>query len=119
MPVRICSARPPSVINGRIHLDTRFDTLGLETDVALAPLSFEGIRRAFPTLRARGDLRGRFVSAGTLVLAGINQGFDAAINFGAQRDLKLGVQFTTLGQEESDEDHCPSGGFGKAVFSSL
>ncbi len=42
------------------------------------------------------------LSSGTLVLAGINQGFDAAINFGAQRELKLGVHFTTLGQEESD-----------------
>lgn len=42
------------------------------------------------------------LSSGTLVLAGINQGFDAALNFGAQRELKLGVQFTTLGQEESD-----------------
>ena len=42
------------------------------------------------------------LSSGTLVLAGINQGFDAAINFGAQRALKLGVHFTTLGQEESD-----------------
>ena len=42
------------------------------------------------------------LSAGTLVLAGINQGFDAAINFGAQRALMLGVHFTTLGQEESD-----------------
>ena len=42
------------------------------------------------------------LSSGTLVVAGINQGFDAALNFGAQRELKLGVQFTTLGQEESD-----------------
>ncbi|MBL8597689.1 MAG: AsmA family protein [Devosia sp.] len=42
------------------------------------------------------------LSSGTLVLAGINQGFDAAINFGAQRELKLGVHFTTLGQEESN-----------------
>ena len=51
---------------GQVHLDTRFDTLGLATDVALDPLSFEGIRRAFPTLRSRGEVRGRFRSEGTL-----------------------------------------------------
>ncbi|HEY9505877.1 MAG TPA: translocation/assembly module TamB domain-containing protein [Gemmatimonadales bacterium] len=59
-------SRPVSVMVGQVHLDTRFDTLGLATDVALDPLSFEGIRRAFPTLKARGELRGRFRSEGTL-----------------------------------------------------
>ena len=42
------------------------------------------------------------LSAGTFTVAGINQGFDAAIGFGAQRELKLDMHFTTLGQEESD-----------------
>jgi hypothetical protein len=42
------------------------------------------------------------LSAGTLIVAGINQGFDAAVGFGAQRELKLDVHFTTLGQEESE-----------------
>ncbi|MEO7223929.1 MAG: AsmA family protein, partial [Devosia sp.] len=42
------------------------------------------------------------LSAGTFTVAGINQGFDAAVGFGAQRELKLNVHFTTLGQEESD-----------------
>jgi hypothetical protein len=42
------------------------------------------------------------LSSGTLTVAGINQGFDAAIGFGAQRELKLDMHFTTLGQEESD-----------------
>jgi translocation and assembly module TamB len=58
--------RPLSVVVGQVHLDTRFDTLGLATDVALDPLSFEGIRRAFPSLRTRGEVRGRFRSEGTL-----------------------------------------------------
>ena len=58
--------RPASVAIGQVHLDTRLDTLGLATDLALDPLSFEGIRRAFPTLRSRGELRGRFRSEGTL-----------------------------------------------------
>ena len=58
--------RPASVATGLVHLDTRFDTLGLVTDVVLDPLSFEGIRRAFPTLETRGEVRGRFRSSGTL-----------------------------------------------------
>jgi translocation and assembly module TamB len=58
--------RPFSQATGRVYLDTRFDTLGLATDVTLEPLSFDGIRRAFPSLAARGDLRGTFRSQGTL-----------------------------------------------------
>ena len=58
--------RPPSQLEGTVHLDTRFQNLGLATDVTLDPLSFEGIRRAFPSLKALGDLRGRFQSRGTL-----------------------------------------------------
>ena len=58
--------RPPSLLDGTVHLDTRFQTLGLATDVTLDPLSFEGIRRAFPSLKAQGELRGRFQSRGTL-----------------------------------------------------
>jgi translocation and assembly module TamB len=58
--------RPPSLLEGTIHLDTRFETLGLVTDVTLDPLSFEGIRRAFPSLKAQGELRGRFQSRGNL-----------------------------------------------------
>jgi translocation and assembly module TamB len=64
--------RPPSVAVGLVHLDTRFDTLGLVTDVALEPLSFDGIRRAFPTLKTRGEVRGRFQSSGTLSRLEVN-----------------------------------------------
>jgi translocation and assembly module TamB len=58
--------RPPSTVTGLVHLDTRYDTLGLLTDVSLEPLSFEGIRRAFPSLKSRGELRGRVESEGRL-----------------------------------------------------
>jgi translocation and assembly module TamB len=58
--------RPASEATGLVHLDTRSDTLGLVTDVAVEPLSFEGIRRAFPSLKARGDVRGRFYGEGNL-----------------------------------------------------
>ena len=58
--------RPVSQATGAVHLDTRFDTLSLATDVTFDPLSFEGIRRAFPSLASRGDLRGTFRSRGTL-----------------------------------------------------
>ncbi len=58
--------RPPSTAAGTVHLDTRFDSLALLTDVVFDPLSFDGIRRAFPSLKTKGDLRGRFRSEGTL-----------------------------------------------------
>ena len=58
--------RPPSQLEGTVHLDTRSDVLGLNTDVVLDPLSFDGIRRAFPSLKARGEIRGPFQSQGTL-----------------------------------------------------
>ncbi len=58
--------RPASEIEGIVRLDTRTDTLGLTTDVALQSLSFDGIRRAFPTLEADGSLTGRVRLDGTL-----------------------------------------------------
>ena len=60
------AARPVSQATGTVHLDTRFDTLALGTDVTLDPLSFDGIRPAFPSLVSHGDLRGTFRSQGTL-----------------------------------------------------
>jgi translocation and assembly module TamB len=57
---------PPSQLEGMVHLDTRFKTLGLGTDVTLDPLSFEGIRRAFSSLKTRGEVRGHFRSQGNL-----------------------------------------------------
>ena len=58
--------RPPSMLEGTVHLDSRFEVLGLGTDVSLDPLSFEGIRRAFPSMKSRGEVRGRFRSQGNL-----------------------------------------------------
>jgi translocation and assembly module TamB len=57
---------PPSQLEGTVHLDTRFQTLGLGTDVSLDPLSFEGIRRGFPSLKTRGEVRGHLRTEGTL-----------------------------------------------------
>ena len=57
---------PPSQLEGTVHLDTRFNVLGLGADVTLDPLSFEGLRRAFPSMKTRGEVRGQFRSQGTL-----------------------------------------------------
>ena len=57
---------PPSQLEGTVHLDTRSAVLGLGTDVTLDPLSFEGLRRAFPAMKTRGEVRGQFRSQGTL-----------------------------------------------------
>ena len=58
--------RPPSTATGPSISTPARDSLALATDVVFEPLSFEGIRRAFPTLKTRGELRGRFRSEGTL-----------------------------------------------------
>jgi len=58
--------RPPSTATGTLYLDTRSDSLSMVTDVTFDPLSFEGIRRAFPTLKAQGELRGPFRGQGRL-----------------------------------------------------
>ena len=58
--------RPASVATGTVHLDTRSDSLTLATDVEFDPLDFEGIRRAFPSLKTRGELRGHFRGEGKL-----------------------------------------------------
>jgi autotransporter translocation and assembly factor TamB len=58
--------RPVSRLEGRVHLDTRGEVLGVGLDVQLEPLSFEGIRRGFPALRSRGDVSGHLAMDGTL-----------------------------------------------------
>ncbi len=64
--------RPVSEMEGIVRLDTRTDTLGLAADIALQPLSFEGIGRAFPTLEADGSLTGRVRLDGTLAQLQVN-----------------------------------------------
>ncbi len=58
--------RPPSRLQGRVRLDTRGSVLGLEADVVLDSLRFDGIRRTFPTLTANGGLGGRLKLGGSL-----------------------------------------------------
>jgi hypothetical protein len=59
-------ARRRSHLAGMVRLDTRGAILGVETDVVLDSLAFDGIRRTFPTLKATGALGGRVKLAGTL-----------------------------------------------------
>ena len=71
--------RTPSQLEGTVHLDTRGRVLGLDTDVMLDPLSFDGIRRAFPSLGARGELRGPFQSRGTLARLAVDASLSGQI----------------------------------------
>ena len=57
---------PQSRLNGTVRLDTRGAVLGLETDVVLDSLRFEGIRRAFPGLKTQGALGGSVKLNGVL-----------------------------------------------------
>lgn len=59
-------ARPASRLSGTARLDTRGMVLALDADVVLDSLYFEGIRRGFPTLTARGALGGRVKLSGVL-----------------------------------------------------
>ena len=52
-------ARPESIVDGYLRLDSRTDSIKVAADVTLAPLSFEGIRATFPSILSEGTLRGR------------------------------------------------------------
>jgi translocation and assembly module TamB len=55
-----------SAIEGLVRLDTRGEVLGLETDIALDPVDFDGIRGSFPGLTLDGELTGTLRSVGDL-----------------------------------------------------
>jgi hypothetical protein len=97
--------RPVSELDGTVRLDTRGDTLALATDVALQPLSFDGIRPAFPSLTSRGSVTGRVRLNGTLARLDVDAALSGEIGtlearggatvqpprWGAQ-DLQLGFE---------------------------
>jgi len=58
--------RPVSVASGAVTFDSRGKTLGLASDLTFDPLDFDGIRRAFPSLKSRGRLSGRVHTSGFL-----------------------------------------------------
>ena len=55
-----------SAIEGLVRLDTRGEVLGLETDLQLDPIDFDGIRGSFPGLTMRGEITGSLKSVGDL-----------------------------------------------------
>lgn len=57
---------PVSEVVGTVHLDARSETLGIETDLRLNPLSFDGIRQSFPGLEIQGQVTGTLRTSGTL-----------------------------------------------------
>lgn len=61
-----------SAIQGRVRLDTRGSVLGLESDIELEPLDFDGIRGSFPALTLRGQLAGHVQTSGDLSHLGLN-----------------------------------------------
>lgn len=58
--------RPVSAFDGIVRLDTRGTVLAVDLDVALDPLSFEGVRRGFPGLESQGSVSGRLAMRGRL-----------------------------------------------------
>lgn len=61
-----------SAIEGLVRLDTRGEVLGLETDIALNPIDFDGIRGSFPGLTLSGELTGRVKAVGDLARLAID-----------------------------------------------
>lgn len=70
---------PVSAADGTVHLDTRGAVLGLDADVHLAPLAFDGIRPAFPSLKTRGRVSGHFEAHGTLALLRVDADLTGAL----------------------------------------
>ncbi len=58
--------RPVSVARGRVHFNTLGTSLGLDSELRLDPLSFDGIRAGLPALRAQGSVTGTVQTSGTL-----------------------------------------------------
>lgn len=58
--------RPLSALTGRTRLDTRGSLLGLDAKLTVDTLSFDGIRRSFPTITMAGDVRGTVSLVGFL-----------------------------------------------------
>ena len=61
-----------SAIEGLVRLDTRREVLGLETDIALDPIDFDGIRGSFPGLTMKGEMTGTLKSRGDLARLAID-----------------------------------------------
>jgi hypothetical protein len=55
-----------SAVEGLVRLDTRGEVLGLETDLTLDPIDFDGIRGSFPGLTIKGEITGTVKSVGDL-----------------------------------------------------
>ncbi len=55
-----------SAIQGRVRLDTRGAILGLESDLVLDPVDFDGLRSSFPALTLRGEVAGTLRTHGDL-----------------------------------------------------
>jgi len=58
--------KPRSVLGGRARLDTRTETLGLDADLTVDTLAFDGIRGSFPTLTLQGMVAGSLRMLGYL-----------------------------------------------------
>src|SRR6185436_5855891 len=61
-----------SAIEGMVKLDTRGQVLGLDSDIELDPIDFEGLRGSFPGLTMQGTIGGHLKTQGALSHLGID-----------------------------------------------
>lgn len=71
--------REMSAIEGKVKLDTRGPVLGLESDIDLDPVDFNGLRGSFPGLTMQGKLNGHLITTGDLAHLGIDANVRGAI----------------------------------------
>ena len=64
--------RGMSAIDGMVKLDTRGQVLGLDSDIELDSIDFEGLRGSFPGLTLQGKLAGHLKTQGDLSHLGID-----------------------------------------------
>jgi hypothetical protein len=119
-----------SAIEGLVRLDTRGEVLGLETDIELDPIDFDGIRGSFPGLTLKGELTGTLKSIGDLSNLAIDAnvqgdiGTIQAIGGVTLQPPRLGadslsVKFTNLNLAMIQDSALPTNLNGRALISMM
>jgi hypothetical protein len=119
-----------SAIEGLVRLDTRGEVLGLETDLELDPIDFDGIRGSFPGLTLKGELVGTVRSRGDLSRLAVDA--DVRGDIGTIQAIgnvtllpprlgadSLSVRFTNLNLAAIQDSSIPTNLNGRALISMM
>ncbi|HET7790071.1 MAG TPA: translocation/assembly module TamB domain-containing protein [Gemmatimonadales bacterium] len=93
--------RPASGLSGALHFDARGDTLGVDADVTLDSLAWDGLKGSFPDLPLTGVVRGPVRLAGNLAALDVHAALVERDDGGAAR---VDGRFTLLGGRLAGDD---------------